>query len=212
MQSNAMKSCAVGAKFGMRAKTPVLVAGVVSTLIAASASADFIPANWTLSQNELDGGMGGISVGQTVAVLGIDDSVDGSGTLSSSTMQLFGGDQGVRGITWYSAVASSAGTISVDYAFGNPGGDYGDWDGAGWVLNDVFTAVVTNYNGPRTGTITFSVNAGETFGFGVFTGDGFGGSGAATFTNFVSVTATPAPGAAALIGLAGLVGGRRRKA
>jgi MYXO-CTERM domain-containing protein len=146
-----------------------------------------------------------------VAVLGID-SVDGSGTLSSSTMQLFGGDRNVRGITWYSAVASSAGTISVDYAFDNPNGDYGDFDGAGWVLNDLFTAVVTNDNGPRTGTITFSVNAGETFGFGVFTADGYGGSGAATFTNFVSVTATPAPGAAALIGLAGLVGGRRRKA
>jgi MYXO-CTERM domain-containing protein len=207
-----MKSCAVGAKFGMRAKTPVLVAGVVSTLIAASASADFIPADWTLSQNSLMHGMGPMYPTQTVAVLGIDDSVGGSGTLSSSTMQLFGGDSLVPGITWYSAVASSAGTISVDYAFGNPSGDFGGWDGAGWVLNGVFTAVVTNDYGPPTGTITFLVNAGETFGFGVFTSDGYGGAGAATFTNFVDVTATPAPGAAALIGLAGLVGGRRRKA
>ena len=211
MQSNAMKSCAVGAKFGMRAKTPVLVAGVVSTLIAASASADFIPANWTLSQNSLvDDFYDGyplISVGQTVTVGGSDGLVGGSGILSSSSMELVSGNSFVRGITWYSTVALSTGTISVDYAFGNPNGDNGDWDGAGWVLNGVFTAVVTNENGPRTGTITFSVNAGETFGFGVFTAEGGAGSGAAIFTNFV-----PAPGAIALLGAAGLIGGRRRKA
>ena len=206
MRSNAMKSCAVGAKFGMRAKTPVLVAGVVSTLIAASASADFIPANWTLSQNSLDG-YGPISVGQTVTVGGSDGSVGGSGILSSSSVGLFGGNSFVRGITWYSTVASSTGTISVDYAFGNPSRDIYDFDGAGWVLNGVFTAVVTNDNGPRTGTITFSVNAGETFGFGVFTADGEYGAGEALFTNFV-----PAPGAIALLGAAGLIGGRRRKA
>jgi hypothetical protein len=211
MQSNAMKSCAVGAKFGMRAKSPVLVAGVVSTLIAASASADFIPANWTLSQNSLDfswsDGNPMISVGLTLTVGGSDGSVGGSGILSSSSMELFGGNSSVRGITWYSTVASSTGTISVDYAFGNPYGDNLDWDGAGWVLNGVFTAVVTNDIGPRTGTITFSVNAGETFGFGVFTAEGGAGSGAAIFTNFV-----PAPGAIALLGAAGLIGGRRRKA
>ena len=170
MRSNAMESCAVGAKFGMRAKTPVLVAGVVSTLIAASASADFIPANWTLSQNLLGfSGFYGISVGQTVTVEESYGSVGGSGILSSSSIELFGGDSSFRGITWYSTVASSTGTISVDYAFGNPSGDIGIFDGAGWVLNGVFTAVVTNYYGPRTGTITLSVNAGETFGFGVFT-------------------------------------------
>ena len=210
MRSNAMESSAVGAKFGMRAKTPVLVAGVVSTLIAASASADFIPANWTLSQNLLPGFYDDypmISVGQTVTVGGSDGSVGGSGILSSSSMELFGGNSAVRGITWYSAVASSAGTISVDYTFGNPSGDNYDFDGAGWVLNGAFTAVVTNEGGPRTGTITFSVNAGETFGFGVFTADGGAGAGAATFTNFV-----PAPGAIALLGAAGLIGGRRRKA
>ena len=205
MQSNAMKSCAVGAKFGMRAKTPVLVAGVVSTLIAASASADFIPANWTLSQNSLLGsGEFFISVGQTETVEGSDGSVGGSGILSSSSMELFGGNSLVRGITWYSTVALSTGTISVDYAYSS--GDAYDYDAAGWVLNGVFTAVVTNDNGPRTGTITFSVNAGETFGFGVFTADGMEGAGTATFTNFV-----PAPGAIALLGAAGLVGSRRRR-
>ena len=209
MRSNAMESSAVGAKFGMRAKTPVLVAGVVSTLIAASASADFIPANWTLRQNSLQDdfydGYPLISVGQTVTVGGSNGSVGGSGILSSSSMELFGGNSNYRGITWYSTVASSTGTISVDYAFGNPS-DISNYDGAGWVLNGVFTAVVTNGNGPRTGKITFSVNAGETFGFGVFTVDGTEGAGTATFTNFV-----PAPGAIALLGAAGLVGSRRRR-
>ncbi len=142
-----------------------------------------------------------------MTVGGFDPWGGGGGILSSSSMQLFGGNSELRGITWYSTVASSSGTISVGYAFGNPSGDNQNFDGAGWVLNGVFTAVVTNENGPRTGTITFSVNAGETFGFGVFTTDGLYGAGTATFTNFV-----PAPGAIALLGAAGLIGGRRRRA
>jgi hypothetical protein len=179
----------------------VAAAGVVSTLIATSASADFSSESWTLSQNSLSGS---VSVGQTVTVGDPDSSVGGSGTLSSSTMELFSGDSGIRGITWYRAVASSTGTISVDYAYTTT--DFDDYDGAGWVRNNSFTAVVTNGNAPTSGTITFSVNVGDTFGFGVFTDDGIFGSGTATFTNFV-----PAPGAIALLGAAGLVGTRRRR-
>ncbi len=190
----------------MRAKTPVLVAGIVSTFIAAAASADFSSASWTLSENSISPAGAEFSVGQVLSVGG-SDSVGGSGSLSSSTMTLVGGDGFTAGVTWYSAVASAAGTISVDWAYTNaPGGDIGGWDGAGWVLNGSFTVLAINAGSPASGTLTFSVNAGDTFGFGMATADGAFGSGTATFTNFV-----PAPGAVGLLAMAGLAGSRRRR-
>jgi uncharacterized protein (TIGR03382 family) len=55
--------------------------------------------------------------------------------------------------------------------------------------------------------MTFNVTAGETFGLAVITSDGTFGAGTATFTNFSYV---PAPGALAVLGLAGVAGRRRR--
>jgi hypothetical protein len=189
----------------MRAKTPVLVAGIVTTLIATAASADFSSASWTLTNSGLSGGTAQFAVGQALTVGA--GNPNGTGTLDSSTMTLFGGDGSGRGVTWYSAIASGAGTISVDWAYSNaPGGDSAGWDGAGWVLNGVFTVLAINSGSPASGTLSFSVNAGDTFGFGAATVDGLFGSGTATFTNFV-----PAPGAFGLLAMAGLAGSRRRR-
>ena len=189
----------------MRAKTPVLVAGIVSTFIAAAASADFSSASWTLNTSGLSGTITAFSVGQTLSVQA--GGAGGSGSLTASTMELLSGNAGVRSLSWYSTVASGAGTISVDWAYSSaPGNDSGGWDGAGWVLNGVFTVLAVNSGSPASGTLTFSVNAGDTFGFGAGTADGFFGSGTATFTNFV-----PAPGAVGLLAMAGLAGSRRRR-
>jgi hypothetical protein len=189
----------------MRAKTPVLVAGIVTTLIASAASADFSSASWTLTNSGLDGGFGQFAVGQTLNLVAGNPS--GTGTLDSSTMTLFGGNAASRGVTWYSTVASSAGTISVNWAYTSaPGADSAGWDGAGWVLNGVYTTLAINSGSPASGTLSFSVNAGDTFGFGAATVDGLFGSGTATFTNFV-----PAPGAFGLLAMAGLAGSRRRR-
>jgi hypothetical protein len=190
----------------MRAKTPILVSGIVSTFIAAAASADFSSASWTLSENSVSPSGTSYFVGQVLTVGG-SASVGGSGSLSSSTMTLVSGNSGAGGATWYSAVASAAGTISVDWAYTNaPGGDSGGYDGAGWVLNGSFTVLAINSGSPASGTLTFSVNAGDTFGFGAVTADGILGAGTATFTNFV-----PAPGAVGLLAMAGLAGSRRRR-
>jgi hypothetical protein len=190
----------------MRAKTPILVSGIVSTFIAAAASADFSSASWTLSENSVSPFGPPYFVGQVLTVGG-SASVGGSGSLSSSTMTLVSGNSGASGATWYSAVASAAGTISVDWAYTNaPGGDSSGYDGAGWVLNGSFTVLAINSGSPASGTLTFSVNAGDTFGFGAVTADGAFGAGTATFTNFV-----PAPGAVGLLAMAGLAGSRRRR-
>ncbi|MBI1304508.1 MAG: hypothetical protein GC172_12090 [Phycisphaera sp.] len=188
----------------MHAKTPVLVAGIVSTFIAAAASADFSSASWTLNTSGLSGGAQ-FAVGQTLSVQA--GGGGGSGSLTASTMELFGGNASARSLSWYSTVASGAGTISVDWAYSSaPGNDSAGWDGAGWVLNGVFTVLAINAGSPASGTLTFSVNAGDTFGFGAATVDGLFGSGTATFTNFV-----PAPGAVGLLAMAGLAGSRRRR-
>jgi len=188
----------------MRAKTPVLVAGIATTLIATAASADFNSASWTLADAGLSG-TGQFTVGQELTV-GAGGG-GGNGSLTASTMTLFGGNASVRSLAWYSTVASGSGTISVDWAYSNaPGNDSAGWDGAGWVLNGVFTVLAVNSGSPASGTLTFSVNAGDTFGFGASTADGLFGSGTATFTNFV-----PAPGAIGLLAMAGLAGSRRRR-
>lgn len=189
----------------MRAKTPALVASIVTTLIASAANADFSTASWTLTNSGLSAGSQFFVVGQVLTV--VAGNPGGTGTLDSSTMTLGGGNAASRGVTWYSTVASSAGTISVDWAYSNaPGGDVGGWDGAGWILNGVFTVLAINSGSPASGTLSFSVNAGDTFGFGAATADGEFGSGTATFTNFV-----PAPGAVGLLAMAGLAGSRRRR-
>jgi hypothetical protein len=188
----------------MRAKTSVLVAGIVTTLIASAANADFSTASWTLTNSGLSGSAVFL-VGEALTVQA--GNPGGTGTLGASTMTLFGGNAGSRGVTWYSTVASSAGTISVNWAYTNaPGGDSSGWDGAGWVLNGVFTVLAVNSGSPASGTLSFSVNAGDTFGFGAATADGSFGAGTATFTNFV-----PAPGAVGLLAMAGLAGSRRRR-
>ena len=188
----------------MRASTPVLVAGVASTLIATAASANFDFFDWTFANAGLSG-FGQFAVGQTLNVT--TGGGGGTGTLTPGTMTLFGGNAGVRDLGWYSAVSASAATITVDWAYtAAPGNDTAGWDGAGWVLNGVFTVLAINATSPASGTLTFSVNAGDTFGFGAATADGGFGSGTATFTNFI-----PAPGAIGLLAMAGLAGSRRRR-
>lgn len=189
----------------MRAKTPILTTGILTTLIATAASADFSSASWTLNNSGLSAAGDQFFVGETLSV--ILGNPSGTGTLDSATMTLFGGNASSRGVTWYSTVATAAGTISVNWAYNSsPGFDSGGWDGAGWVLNGVFTVLAINASSPASGTLSFSVNAGDTFGFGAATSDGSFGSGTATFTNFV-----PAPGAIGLLAMAGLAGSRRRR-
>lgn len=202
----------------------ILISGAFSAvaLIATAAHASvsrFPYASWTLTNSSLSlpgPGSFEFTVGQTLSVLAVppggtsalEELPDGTGSLNATTMTLQGGNNNRRGLTWYSTVADDASPISIDWAYTNaPGGDTDGWDAAGWVLNGVFTVLAVNAGSPASGTLTFSVNAGDTYGFGFATADGDYGPGTATFTNFV-----PAPGAITLLAMAGLPGSRRRRA
>jgi hypothetical protein len=170
---------------------------------SAVASADFGSLSWTLGQFGADGVPGDfMPLGVTYDMLGAAD-VGGSGSLSSQVMSLTSGNIGQRGITGYFATASFTGTVSVNWAFESV--DDPQYDAVGYVRNNQF--LVVGNAGGTSGVMTFSVTAGETFGLAVITSDGTFGAGTATFTNFSYV---PAPGALAVLGLAGVAGRRRR--
>ena len=193
MQSNAMKSCAVGAKFGMRAKTPVLVAGVVSTLIAASASAD-LSSELVVNGNFETGDFSSWTQWGDTSYSDVNQGVARFGPIVD-----FGGI--------YQDIATVVGqqyTFSFDLSMGqgtpnsffaNFGAlevmSYTDRGAFGW----------THYS--------FDVTASDATSqikFGFYNGPNF------MYLDNVSVTATPAPGALALLGAVGLVGARRRRA
>jgi len=195
MQSNAMKSCAVGAKFGMRAKTPVLVAGVVSILIAASASAELVVngnfetgdfSGWTQWGDPSYSGANGVysPAGPGVAFFG---PVGGFGGIYQDIATVVG-----EQYTFSFDLSMQDGTPNSFFA--NFGGlevmSYTDSGGFGWTHYS-FDVIASD----ATSQIKF----------------GFYNSPAFMFLDNVSVTATPAPGAIALLGAAGLVGSRRRR-
>lgn len=183
-----------------------MLAGVAGSLFIASiASANFDSFSWSLSNDTL-AGTGSFTNPGSYAV-GAAGAVGGTGTLTSTTMTVVGGNASVRGVTWYTTTATTAGTISVNWSYSNaPGGDSAAWDAGGWVLNGNFSVLALNSESPTSGVLTFAVNAGDTFGFGTATSDGLFGASTTVFTNFV-----PAPGAIGLLALAGLAGSRRRR-
>ncbi len=183
--------------------------GLLSSVLTASiASADFNTFTWTFSENGLGGDIAAFVVGTDYEVLDAA-AVGGSGTLDATTMVVVGGNSSTRGVSWYSATATMDGVVSVDWSYVNePGLDFGGWDAGGYVLNGVFQAIVLNWIAPASGMLSFSVSAGDVFGFGTATADGLFGASTTTFTNFAFIHA---PGAIGLLALAGLAGSRRRR-
>ena len=193
MRSNAMKSCAVGAKFGMRAKTPVLVAGVVSTLIAASASAELV-----VNGNFETGDFSGWTQWGDTGFSGVNDPYFDPG------VAFFGPVNGFGGI--YQDIATVVGeqyTFSFDLSMqdGTPNSFFANFGGL-----EVMS--YTNSGGFGWTHYSFDVIASDATSQIKF---GFYDYPAFMFLDNVSVTATPAPGALALLGAAGLVGSRRRR-
>ena len=137
----------------------------------------------------------------------------------------------MRGITHWSATWADDGGSGV-------GGEVYHWDGSAWVLDGATYAGSTNIFGDYTGhadgyqrwaisLATLGVGVGDTIQFDVIsTGGGGGDPGVDHLSrfdpatpgwgtqsvagSFLSYTVVPAPGAVALLGLAGLAGRRRR--
>ena len=158
------------------------------------------PANWTLSNDPVN--LGGI----------VGGSVNTSGAPAS--IVLTGGNNGLNNVGWttWSIVAPDSGLVSFDWSYLTTDGWGPAWDPAGWVLNGARTQLSSSIGGmSQSGSTSFSVTAGDTFGFYVRTYDGLDGGGTITPSNFSAPT--PEPATLLLVGgplvLAGL---RRRRA
>ncbi len=171
-------------------KTTLIAAGLVALSGAASAqfSGPYAPGNWAFNAN----------------------TGDGSNTNDGTTLVLTGNNNGTgfpTGInTDYTIAAAGAGTFSFDWKYGS--GDTGTWDSGGYLVNGVYTQLANN-GSQGGGSVAVAVSAGDIIGFRVFSADGAFGAGVLSVTNFSGPI--PAPGALALLGLGGLVAGRRRR-
>ena len=172
----------------MSTKTLIAAAGMLVAAGAANAqfSGPYAPANWTFSAN------GG----------------DGSFTNDGSTLNLVGNNNGTGSInTDYTINAAAAGNFAFNWQYNV--GDTGTWDTGFYLVNGVQTFLATNNSGVLAGVVSVPVNMGESIGFRMFSADGALGASSLTITNFSGPV--PAPASLALLGLGGLVAGRRRR-
>ena len=144
----------------------------VSLTLAAASSASaatvfgfqspYAPINWTLTNSDADG------------------FVDTTGAPAS--ISLTGGDNGSFsfGTTDYTTTAAAAGTVTFDWNYSS--NDSPGFDGFGYLLNGSFS-FLANSSG-QSGTSTFNVLAGDSFGFRIFTSDNIVGPGIVTISNF----------------------------
>ena len=178
-------------KLGKRALAYAAAAAVMGGT-AATADADFVddydPALWSF-------GLGG---------------GDGSFTNDGALLTLTGSDDGVGpDITTYTVTAAGSGTVSFNWDYSSTA--VGNWDYGGFVLNGVFTTLANNSAG-GSGTQSFTVNAGDTFGFFVTSQDSQFGAGVLEISNFNAPAGIPEPSAITILalGTVGLIARRKR--
>lgn len=172
-------------------KIASVLAVVAGAAFAGVASADFTgdyaPGNWTVDTN----GNGFVQ------------------THTASTLVVVGSDAGTGSFEYVDVLTTVTqdGWISFDWAYDSnddPGFDAGLYysTGSGFVfLSDT---------GGTSGSVgSVAVSVGDFIAFSVESADGLFGPGTVTITNF-NFTPVPAPGAMALLGVAGLAARRRR--
>ena len=185
-----------------------VVAPIASALVAASAaSADFI--DFTVTGVVSGQWMNGIYQGQSFTNKAF--TINGRALVESVSNLT----PSVSIVTWGSAAISlesygdMAVTSSTDSVVNRDQGRFNMGLSSGALLGGFANSAFNTWNmqsslGPVTGTATWNTqNWGTTYG-----ALRFSGTSAVTFTAVV----TPAPGAIALVGLAGLAGSRRRRA
>jgi hypothetical protein len=103
-------------------------------------------------------------------------------TADGLTVEMVGGNDGsgLPGTTTALINAPGAGTVQFDYLYNSL--DAPTFDAAGYVLNNVYNQFADTDG--ESGTISFAVNSGDSFGFEVWTADNTGEPGILTVNNF----------------------------
>ena len=176
---------------------PIALAATSLALAANQAQAltqfagDYAPANWTQSIE----GDGSISTGGAPGSIVLTGADDGSFT-----------DQN----TDFTIAAPSAGTVSFDWAYVT----LDSWfavDPFGYLLNGVYTELTAGFGSPtQSGSASFSVLAGDLFGFRQWTNGSFDGRAATTISNFNGPAVASVPGPLPLLGAGAAFGWSRK--
>jgi hypothetical protein len=173
---------------------PIALAGATLGLAANPAQAltqfagDYAPANWTQSIQ----GDGFINTGGAPASISLSGADDGTETNQN---------------TDFTIAAPTAGTVSFDWAFSTD-----DWlpgfDPFGYLLNGAFTQLTIDDSSlTQSGSVSFSVLAGDVFGFRQNSSDSIFGRASTTISNF---TAPAVPGPLPLLGAGAAFGWSRQ--
>ena len=176
------------AKIAHCAWAAFLVLGI-SSPASASFTGSYDVANWVFSE-----------------LAGTGGAVDTS--LAPASIKLTSGNSGIAGDSFFTVVASGAETISFNWSYETHDlwGESGA-DAFGYVINGVVTTLIDpnqDFTIPaQSGSASFTVNAGDVFGFNANTLDGFYGSSVTVVSNFSAVpAAVPLPSAIWVFGSA----------
>jgi len=171
-------------------------AGTTQAALIVGFQGPYAPVNWTLTTNRGDG------------------SVDTSGAPGSITLQ--GSNNGAGNSTDFTTLAVGDGLVSFSWDYSTID-EYSFYDPFGYLLDGTFTQLTVDFSRNQSGSASFSVLAGQTFGFRAATVDAGGGSAQSTISSFEAPggsAAVPEPGtwaaAALLAGGAGFMRWRKR--
>lgn len=113
----------------------------------------------------------------------IGGSIDTSSAPGS--VSVIGPDQGIGGYIDFTITAVATGTVSFDWNYTSPDDPFADK--ADWLLNGSSTYIFGNTTTTGSGTVSFTAQQGDSFGFRLESSDGCCGAGQLTVSNFSAV-------------------------
>lgn len=153
-----------------------------------------------------------------------NNGVSGGGSISPTTMTITGSNAGCgffcnpapgASDTGFLTTAAYAATISFNWSFTTFDSDGTGFDYPFYVTINGTTFWAQSGSTTQSGTISFSVNAGDVFGFGVHSVDQIFGPGVLDITNFKSTSTSQVPEPASLFlmgtGLVAAAGSLRKR-